>query len=98
MWSSNKLLLMCCVVVQAREAGEDVDLGGFRIPKGTRVWLNVRGMHLDEQHFPDPLVGRCSCCCFTCMIEASGPMLGCRSHEHPAVCAWLADSSCEHLM
>ena len=75
-WSSDKLLLMCFWGLQAREAGEDVDLGGFHIPKGTRVWLNVRGMHLDEQHFPDPLVGRSCCCCSTCMIKASGSFLG----------------------
>ena len=66
--------------LQAREAGEDVNLGGFHIPKGTRVWLNVRGMHLDEQHFPDSLVGRCSSCCFTCMMKTSGSVSGCRSH------------------
>lgn len=37
-----------------REALEDVELGGFRIPRGGQVWLSPWVMHHDERWFPEP--------------------------------------------
>jgi cytochrome P450 len=37
-----------------REALRDVELGGFRIPKGTTVLLSPWAMHHDPRFFPDP--------------------------------------------
>lgn len=40
--------------MQIRETAAKVDLGGYSLPAGTKVALNVLGMHQDPQHFPDP--------------------------------------------
>jgi len=40
-----------------RESSEDTGLGGFKLPAGTKVGINVLGMHHDPKHFPDPQVG-----------------------------------------
>lgn len=37
-----------------RESSEDTELGGFKLPAGTKVGINVLGMHHDPRHFPDP--------------------------------------------
>ncbi|KAL3152434.1 hypothetical protein ABBQ32_001484 [Trebouxia sp. C0010 RCD-2024] len=33
------------------EATDDVMLGQYHIPAGTRIWINVRSLHLDDKHF-----------------------------------------------
>ncbi len=42
--------------VQTREATEDVMLGTHQIPAGTRIWINVLSLHLDDKHFPNAKV------------------------------------------
>ncbi len=42
--------------VQAREATEDVMLGTHQIPAGTRIWINVLSLHLDDKYFPNAKV------------------------------------------
>ena len=42
--------------MQARAASEDVMLGQHLIPAGTRVWVNVRSLHLDEKNFANAKV------------------------------------------
>jgi cytochrome P450 len=37
-----------------REALEDIDLGGFRIPRGGQLWLSPWVMHHDQRWFPEP--------------------------------------------
>jgi len=37
-----------------REALEDLDLGGFRVPRGSQLWLSPWVMHHDERWFADP--------------------------------------------
>ncbi|KAL0052923.1 hypothetical protein WJX82_009946 [Trebouxia sp. C0006] len=37
-----------------RESSEDTELGGFKLPAGTKVGINVLGMHHNPKHFPDP--------------------------------------------
>jgi cytochrome P450 len=37
-----------------REALEDLDLGGFQIPRGSQLWLSPWVMHHDERWFPEP--------------------------------------------
>ncbi|KAL3142384.1 hypothetical protein ABBQ38_002720 [Trebouxia sp. C0009 RCD-2024] len=39
------------LIALTREATEDVMLGQYHIPAGTRIWLNVRSLHLDDKHF-----------------------------------------------
>ncbi|DBA91062.1 TPA: hypothetical protein ACH3X2_004165 [Trebouxia sp. C0005] len=36
-----------------REATEDVVLGTHQIPAGTRIWINVLSLHLDDKYFPN---------------------------------------------
>jgi len=36
-----------------RRADEDVDVGGYRIPKGTTVVMNLWGLHRDPRFYPD---------------------------------------------
>ena len=45
------------LAAQIRESSEDTELGGFKLPAGTKVGINVLGMHHDPKHFPDPQVG-----------------------------------------
>ena len=45
------------LAMQIRESSEDTELGGFKLPAGTKVGINVLGMHHDPRHFPDPQVG-----------------------------------------
>ena len=42
--------------VQTREATEDVMLGTHQIPAGTRIWINVLSLHLDDNYFPNAKV------------------------------------------
>lgn len=37
-----------------RRADEDVELGGYRIPKGTTVVMNLWGLHRDARFYSDP--------------------------------------------
>jgi cytochrome P450 len=37
-----------------REPLEDVELGGFRIPRGSQIWLSPWVSHHDERWFPEP--------------------------------------------
>lgn len=41
-----------------REALEDLELGGFRIPRGSQLWLSPWVMHHDERWFPEPYAFR----------------------------------------
>ena len=50
-------LLDVVLAMQIRESSEDTELGGFKLPAGTKVGINVLGMHHDPKHFPDPQVG-----------------------------------------
>jgi cytochrome P450 len=38
-----------------REANEDVELGGYRIPEGTKVTLPQFHIHTDERWYDDPM-------------------------------------------
>lgn len=42
--------------MQTREATEDVLLGTYHIPAGTRIWINVRSLHLDDKNFSNAQV------------------------------------------
>jgi cytochrome P450 family 135 len=42
------------VIAAARVAQRDTDLGGFRVPAGTRVWTPMTLIQRDEASFPDP--------------------------------------------
>lgn len=60
--SLNAALVSCSLLdlvlaAQIRESSEDTELGGFKLPAGTKVAINVLGMHHDHKHFPDPQVG-----------------------------------------
>jgi cytochrome P450 len=37
-----------------REPLDDIDIGGFRIPRGSQIWLSQWVMHHDERWFPEP--------------------------------------------
>jgi cytochrome P450 len=37
-----------------RVATQDVEIGGFTVPRGARVWLLVSAANHDPDHFPDP--------------------------------------------
>ncbi len=39
----------------SRNAAEDVELGGYIVPKGTDVWINAWILHRDARWFPEPL-------------------------------------------
>lgn len=42
--------------MQIRESSHDTELNGLRLPAGTKVGINVLGMHHDPKHFPNPEV------------------------------------------
>ena len=44
------------IPVQIRELSEPMQLGKYKVPAKTRIWLNVLGMHHDEKLFPEPHV------------------------------------------
>ena len=73
-------------IVQTREATEDVVLGTHQIPAGTRIWINVLSLHLDDKYFPNAkvclhvfvfacsglqLYSACSCCPATLALSSS---------------------------
>ena len=37
-----------------RRALEDLELGGYRIPKGTTMVMNLWGLHRDPRYYPEP--------------------------------------------
>jgi cytochrome P450 len=37
-----------------RRAEKDVEVGGYRVPKGTTMVMNVWGLHHDPRFYPDP--------------------------------------------
>jgi cytochrome P450 len=39
----------------SRNAAEDVELGGYLVPKNTDVWINAWILHRDARWFPEPL-------------------------------------------
>lgn len=43
-------------VSQNREATEDVQLGQYHLPTGTRIWINIYSLHHEEKFFPQALV------------------------------------------
>lgn len=48
-------MLNCIVLLlQIRETEAAVELGGHTLPAGTKVALNILGMHHDPNNFPDP--------------------------------------------
>ncbi|KAG6552997.1 hypothetical protein Mapa_005334 [Marchantia paleacea] len=40
--------------VVAREASEDIELGGYHLPKGTWVWLVLEALQMNPKDFPEP--------------------------------------------
>ena len=39
-----------------RAANQNSELGGYAIPRGSTLWLNVLAIHRDERHYPEPEV------------------------------------------
>lgn len=56
MLASASLTCSSCLPVQTCEATDDVMLGQYHIPAGTRIWINVRSLHLDDKHFTNAKV------------------------------------------
>lgn len=53
------------MLLQNREATENVQLGQYQIPKGTKLFINIYSLHHEEKLFPKALVGAlqwCICC------------------------------------
>ncbi|MCB0012047.1 MAG: cytochrome P450 [Anaerolineales bacterium] len=48
------LRLYPAVYATLREAEEEDELGGYHVPAGTEFLINIRGMHRDPQHWPEP--------------------------------------------
>ena len=44
------------LLLQNREATEDVQLGPYHVPAGTRIWINIFSLHHEEKYFPQALV------------------------------------------
>jgi cytochrome P450 len=51
---SETLRLYPPVYATIREADRDHDVAGFHIPAGTRLVVNIRGLHRDPGAWPDP--------------------------------------------
>jgi Cytochrome P450 len=51
---SGQAMRFCPVApVTVREATEDTQLGGYKIPRGTRMRVNIYGLHHDSKLFPN---------------------------------------------
>lgn len=37
-----------------RETSEDVDIGGYKVPRGTVINVPFRYIHMDPEIYPDP--------------------------------------------
>nr|AVL92835.1 CYP450 [Locusta migratoria] len=48
------LRLYPSVPVVSRKATKDVEIGGYTIPEGCTISLNIRHTHRDPEHWPDP--------------------------------------------
>jgi hypothetical protein len=57
-FSSALALLMlffhCCHCSPCRAAAADIELGGYKIPKGTLMFLSMGGMHASPHNFSEP--------------------------------------------
>lgn len=40
-----------------REAIVDTTVGGYRIPRGSKIWVNVQSIHHNARFWPEPEVG-----------------------------------------
>ena len=49
-----------------REAAAATSVGGYRLPAGEKVWINVFAIHHDERYWPEPEVHALLHCARAC--------------------------------
>ncbi|MFQ6655305.1 hypothetical protein Gotur_025922, partial [Gossypium turneri] len=54
-FSKGKTEASSCRTISWRESTEDCSIDGYEIPKGTRVFINVRGLGRDPNQWENPL-------------------------------------------